>query len=225
MGVLNQEISLEMFRRLFRRQTQVRTSPLKTHINFVEEQHRETNWLLAIPGVVLILIGAALFGKFGVADRYASLAEAQAEQSAMQERLDQAMDYLNGSEEVTEWFEHYSWTLLSGEELNLIPRTEIADLVAMMGDGGVTVRSCSLNGTNLSVQVNAPDLQTVSRLSERVRKEDIVSACTVNTARSLSQEVTDQGVDVQMTIRIRTREELRLFQGETSETEVGSDEE
>ncbi len=221
MSVLEQEISLSSIRELLtkKKKTKKKETALKTTINFVADQEKETNWFLAIPGIILIVAAAAVFAKFGVIDRYARLAKAEAEVSAIQKRYDEAVAYLNGSEELSEEFYHYTWTLHSDVELNRIQRTEIADLVRTIGDYGVTVRSYSLTDVNMNLDLHAENLQSLSLLAENLRKNKIVSTCTVNTARTQAEvKETANGVDAQMTLRVRTRAELQQIEEMEGET-------
>ncbi len=221
MSVLEQEISLSSIKALLTKtkKTKKKETALKTTINFVADNEKETNWFLAVPGIILIIVAATAFAKFGVIDRYARLAEAEAEVSAIRNRYEEAMAYLNGSDELSEEFYHYTWTLHSDVELNRIQRSEIADLVRTIGDYGVTVRSYSLSDVNMNLDLHAETLQSLSQLAETLRKNPIVSTCTVNTARTQAEvKEASSGVDAQMTIRVRTRAELRQIEDMEEET-------
>lgn len=201
---LHQEISLDMLKNLFRRKKR-NSGQLKTTINFVGlTEEKGTNWFMAIPGIVLIVLGALLFSKLAVVDRYAKLGRIQGETAALEAQIAAGMEELNGAGELTEQFYHYTWTGMTEEELSRESRVRITELVSYINGQGLAVNACVLSGNTLTLNVTGFSLEQISKVMADVRGQEIVDTASVSMAQTReATEHTGSGVDAQIAINIR----------------------
>ena len=181
---LNQEISLDMFKKKKKDTEEDVTALLKTTINLVMDDRPKTNWAMAVPGIILILLAALLVGKFAVADRLKKQAEAEGRVAALEQQKEEGLAAIEASGELASKYYHYTWSGISEDERNQISRVWIADLIGLIGTYNIEVKSCTVNGMEMGVVVSAEKLQTISRLMETLREVPIVSACSVTTAQT-----------------------------------------
>ncbi|MBO6215735.1 MAG: hypothetical protein J6N76_09460, partial [Lachnospiraceae bacterium] len=181
---LNQEISLDMFKKKKKDTEEDVTALLKTTINLVIDERPKTNWAMAVPGIILILIAALLVGKFAVLDRLKKQADAESRVVALEQQKEEGLAAIEASGELASKYYHYTWSGISEEERDQISRVWIADLIGLIGTYNIEVKSYSVNGMELGVVVSAEKLQTISRLMETLREIPIVSACSVTTAQT-----------------------------------------
>ncbi len=202
---LKAEISLDSIKNLFERKKYKSGGELKTTINFVGIEEKETNWLLAIPGIVVIVIGAMMIAKFGVTDRYAKLSAARAEANALQKQVEEGMAEISSAGDLTDQFYHYTWTDMTEEEIMQQSRVKIANLITFINGQGLTVNAYALNGLQLTVTVRGTSLDQISQVLAQVRNEEIVESCSVSMAQmNEDRETASVGVDAQLNIFIHT---------------------
>ncbi|MBQ7677069.1 MAG: hypothetical protein IJT32_02425 [Lachnospiraceae bacterium] len=201
---LHQEISLDTIKNLFRRKKK-KSEHLKTTINFVRlSEEKGTNWFLAIPGIIAIVIGAVLFSKLAVIDRYGRLSRAQGEVAALEDQIAAGMEELNGSGELTEQFYHYTWTGMTEEELSRESRVRITGLIGYIDERGLAVNACSLSGNILTLNVTGASLEQISKVMVDVRGQEIVDTASVSMAQTKeAAEDAVYGVDAQLIINIK----------------------
>lgn len=200
-----------------------RAAELKTTINFIDVDEKESSWSLAVPGILLIAVAAALFSKFAVVDRYGRLWEAEAEVSRLQAELDDGMEKIQASKELSDRFYHYTWSGMSEEEIDRTSRVDVAELVQYISTQVMSVNSYTLTGDQLTVNLTAPTLESISRLSVDVEERPIVGSCSMPTAQTnMSDTDYTDGVDAQIVVYIRTGSEIAG--GERSESEEAEEE-
>ncbi len=222
---LRQEISLDSIKKIFKRDKNNKEVKLKTTINFVATEEDETNWSLAIPGIILIVIGSFLFARFAVVGRFENLARAQGEVEAIQAQIDAGMAEINGAGELTDRFYHYTWTGMTEEELSRESRVSIAELISYINSQGLNVLSYTLTEDRLSVSVVGSSLEQISQVVAKVRERDIVESASVSTAQTNSDaESGGVGVTAQINIFIGSlttedTAEVSVVDGETQEDE------
>lgn len=104
--------------------------PSKQTINLVLVDENKINPLRAIPGILLIVILAALFGKFMVADRLAAMSASEARASRIRSDLNAAYAAIEDFGDVETTYAHYTMTDMTKAELSLVDRDRILGLVA-----------------------------------------------------------------------------------------------
>ena len=103
--------------------------PVKRSINMVLVDEDKINIWKAIPGILLILVLAALFSKYLVADRLLAMSQASARTTQLQKHLDEAMEAVESFGEVEDTYAHYTLAGMTSEELSLVDRTQVLELV------------------------------------------------------------------------------------------------
>ncbi len=145
----------------------------------------ETNWFVAIPATIAILIAAGVISKFAVVDRFAALERANSEESTLAEQLLAHQEIIKNSEEITKEFYHYTWTGMTEEEKDRVSRLEVAELVDFIGNQGMEVKSFDLKDTTLSVNVTGDSLESISKLTELLNEQEIIESCSVISAKTI----------------------------------------
>ena len=180
----------------------------KTTINFISVEEKKERWSLAVPAMLLILAVAVLFSKFAVVDRYTRLFRAQAQVAALQHELDAGLQRIDDTRGLAKRYNHYTWSGMSDEERNRQSRVAVAELVATIRTQTVSVNSFTVSGDQVSVNITAPALESISRLSLELERQPIVESCSMPTAQTsrAGQEVSG-GVNADITIYLKPRSE------------------
>ena len=168
--------------------------------NFAEAGEKEKTSIvtvLATAGVIVVALG--LLGKFGVIDRMRLLEEERRSAEELQTQIEQQVGMLDGYEELTNEYGHYSWEQLSDEEKRRVSRLEAMLLCDLIGNQGMKVKFLDLSGEVLTVDLMASDLDSVNRLSKVLEEEEIVEGCTVLSAKTNTEEEAD-GVTAQIRV-------------------------
>ena len=172
--------------------TSVRTSakhrrgqlPVKRTINLADLGRKPLNLKIAIPAILLILAAAFLFGKYAVADRLLAVSRAEGEVAAMKGRLDEGYRRLDSFGELTDLYAHYTFSGMTDEEVHRTDRAEVMKLLRNVVLPKVAVDSWSLSGNELMINMTGSSLQVINRTVQEIEAQEIVSFCTVNTAKT-----------------------------------------
>ncbi len=78
---------------------------------------------------------------------------------------------------------------MTEEEKGRVSRVDVAKLADFIVSQGVSVKSLSLSGTTLVVDVQGDSLNTMSRLTAALSDQDIVESCSLTTAQKETSEV------------------------------------
>lgn len=103
--------------------------PVKTSINLVKIDENKISAKKAIPGVLLVVVLAALFSKYLVADRLAAMSLAANQAASLRTSLDEAMDQISTYGEVEETYAHYTYADMTVAEQDLVDRTRVLEMV------------------------------------------------------------------------------------------------
>ena len=186
-----------------------KSTPLKTSINFIDANEKDSDLRLALPASILIIIAAVFFSKFAVVDRYQRLWEEQSKVSEKQAQIEANTNIIEESKALSDKYYHYTQSGMTEDELYSQSRVSVANLVKMIGENCKGVMSYSLTGNRLSVNITASSLESLSFLAQRIEGQDIVESATVTTAQS---QITDyskpksDSVDAQLNIYISSKD-------------------
>lgn len=158
--------------------------PTKRSINLAVVGEKHVRYGLAVPGVLLIIVAAALFSKFLVFDRLAEVAAAQHEVVVLQNRLDAGYEELAGFDDLNELYAHYTYSGMTAEELRRTDRVEVLSLIERVIMPRAGVQSWSLTSNELTINMTGQTLQQINLIVQALEADDLVDFCTVTTAVS-----------------------------------------
>ncbi len=158
--------------------------PTKRTINFAEVGEKPINLLVAIPAIILIILGAALVSKFAVIDRMAEVSAAQAENQRIQHQIDSGYAEIDSFGDLSKEYAHYTFSGMTLEELQLPDRIEAAELIRRVAMPEVDVTSWALNGNVMSLPVQGMTLFQINDLMAKLQKDEFVDYCTLSSATS-----------------------------------------
>lgn len=157
--------------------------PTKTSINLVKSDTSQNNTLVTLLLFVLFLIVLAIFTKFAVIDPLASGVQSSREVTAARAELD-ALKVANADyAELSEQYSKYIVSGLSDEELNLVSREDVVDLITTKIINSTIVSSINVQGNIIEVTCVGLDLNGVSSIVENLKQDSRVSFVSVSTVQ------------------------------------------
>ncbi|MCR4771723.1 MAG: hypothetical protein K5855_05365 [Oscillospiraceae bacterium] len=158
--------------------------PTKETINFAVVGVKRTRWWLAM--IMLVVIAAAAFaiGKFLVYDRLEQVSEAQRAAAEVRSELNDSRARIAGYGELNDVYAHYTYSGMTEEELALVDRTAVMELLEHIVFPRTDVSEWDLNGNKLSLILAGDTLQEINDMVQALLEEPMVSYCEVNTATS-----------------------------------------
>lgn len=159
--------------------------PAKRNINFAHIGEKKTKWILAVPGIIIIVLLAALFSKVAIYDRYSELSALNRERDdyATQQALLQAE--IDSYGDVETEYAHYTYESFDYEtELSLLDRNTILSIVNDEIMRNADIVSWTLTGNVLRLTLTGITLDEVSKLSNNLKELDEVSYCMISTAQT-----------------------------------------
>ena len=164
--------------------------PVKRTINLVPVNEDKISWKLAVPGILLIVVLAGLFGKFLVADRLTAMSNAAARTARLQSELEDALALVSSYGDVEDTYAHYTFDGMTQEELGLVDRISVLELVKSIIPVGKTQKTWSLSGNILTMEIAAETLEDLNQLAREIEKDPIVDSCSITTANKNQDVVT-----------------------------------
>ena len=155
--------------------------PTKRSINLAGVTEKKINLKVAIPAIILIVILAALFSKFMVADKLSAVSRANGEVASLRAQLEEGYDKLNKYGSLDEKYAHYTYSGMTEEELSRADRAEVMDMIRRIVEPHARVESCSLNSNQLTMTITGETLSEVNAVSQLLQAEELVDFSTVTT--------------------------------------------
>ena len=165
--------------------------PTKRTVNLAVIGRKKSNFALAVPGILIIVLLAALFSKFAVVDRFNQVYRAQAEVRSLQNRVDEGYRKIESFGDLQITYAHYTYSDMSTEELTLADRSDILDLLARCVLDRADVSAMNLKGNVLTISVTGITLSETNAIVSNLEKDDMVNFCTVTTAATDTVADTD----------------------------------
>ena len=156
--------------------------PVKRTINLIDLTKNSINLKLAIPGIILIILGAGFLSKYAVADRLLAMYRAQSAAASAQRELDAAYDELGSFGDLLDRYAHYTYSGMTAEELSRVDRTLIVDLIQRLILPEATLGAWSVNGNELTVNITGNNLQEINLIIQKLETDPLVDFCKVTTA-------------------------------------------
>ena len=156
--------------------------PTKQTINFAQVGIKRTNWKITGPILLVVALLAGAFVKFMVYDRLAAIARLEAEATATQLALTACNERIEQYGELNQIYAHYTYSGMTEEELALVDRIQVMDLIAEVVLPRAKLNEWSLNGNLLSLSVESTTLQGINETAQALLGHPMVGYYEVNTA-------------------------------------------
>ncbi len=198
--------------------------PSKRSINLILINENRINPMLAIPGIVLIIVAAMLFSKFGVYDRIVAVSKAQGRVSQVESLLNSKMDEINKLSDVENTYAHYTIEGMTQDELDRVDRVSILNLVSrfLPKRTGLST-SWSVSGNILTIEMNERDLRKLNDLARKMEKSPIVNYCSVSTV-NMNKDNVKNSQTVRARLIVYLQQPPEGYEGETEDDSYYYDE-
>ena len=163
--------------------------PDKRTINLATAGVETMNMKAATAGIILIVAAAVLFSKFAVADRLIEISRAGRRVSELQSRLDDAYGIIGSYSGLEDDYAHYTYSGMTEEELSLVERADVIEMLDKELAGREESSSWTLSGNILTVTVTGDNLQELNMIARNLESYDLVSMCSVSTAVKQEREI------------------------------------
>ncbi len=179
-----------------------RKYPSKTTLNLLVRK-RTKNWAAKLVlFVILALLVLAFAAKFGVYDFLIKKQEAQQEVDALNGTLAITSAGMDDYDQVMEELNRLSSDYLNAEELQLVNRMELLNVLdRCIGSYGV-ISSVGVSGNTASISCTIPDLSMISRMISTLTREPLVQEVTVSSASGGDNTQEDSNLSVSVTIKM-----------------------
>ena len=165
--------------------------PQKRSINLAPVGVERIDPKLALAGSLIVLLLAAMFSKFLVADRLSAMYRESAQVAALRTQLSQEYDKVASFGSIADEYAHYTYSGMTEEELSLVDRADVIRMIKEGTENNREVESWSLRGNVVTLTVSGRDLQEINQLARRLEQFDLVNTCTVTAASK--EEIQAQG--------------------------------
>lgn len=156
--------------------------PTKRTINLATAGVEKMNYTAATAGIILIVIAAVLFSKFAVADRLIAMGRAEGRVIQLQNELNSDYAKISSFGDIEQEYAHYTYSGMTEEELSLVPRTAVIEMIDKEISSTDETSSWTVSGNILTVSVIGDSLEEINTLARRLETYDLVSLCTVTNA-------------------------------------------
>ena len=139
--------------------------PSKRTINLAQIGVERIDPKLATAGIILIVLVAALFSKFFVVDRLTAMYRANSEVRQLQRDLDAEYSRIAGFGGLEEEYAHYTYAGMTQEELSLVDRAQIINMIQKETENADNEIAWSVTGNILTLTVAGRDLQEINQIA------------------------------------------------------------
>ena len=150
-----------------------------------------------IPLILVIVIAALAFVKFGILDQTAKKVAALNEVSTKQSQLAAINVKLAGYDELEQLYGRYSYGWMTEAESGLVDRMEVITILEKIIDKSAVIEDFAINYNILNVNISGLSLDQTSTLVKELEADPQVTSASVYTAKS---EDADLNAEVAMTI-------------------------
>ncbi len=156
-------------------------APSKRTMNFVHHKS-SIQWGKLIPLVLVLIIAAGVFAKFGIMDQLDKKTAAYNELAVQQELLAQVNSKLVGYDELEAQYGRYSYGWMSDTEVNLVSRMDVLKLVESKISPKATIENLAVNNNVLTLNIHGITLKEASAMVKSLESSDLVQSATVYSA-------------------------------------------
>ena len=156
-------------------------APSKKTMNFVHHQS-SFNLKKVIPIVLIVLIVAAVFLKFGVLDMLDKKAAAQAELDQKLQQLALVEAKLEGYDELAMEYGRYSYGWMNDTEVNMVSRMDVLNLIERKISPKATIDNFAVNNNVLTLNIHGITLEEASKMVKSLEAAKLVESASVYNA-------------------------------------------
>ena len=156
-------------------------APSKKTMNFVHHQS-SFNLKKVLPVVLVILIVAAVFVKFGIMDPLDKKTAALNELSLKQEQLASVNAKLTGYDELAKEYGRYSYGWMNETEVNLVSRMDVLALIEERIVPAAIIDNIAVNNNVLTLNIHGITLEQASTMVKRLEESELVESASVYNA-------------------------------------------
>ena len=156
-------------------------APSKKTMNFVHHQS-SFNPKKVIPIVLIVLIVAAVFLKFGVLDMLDKKAAAQAELDQKLQQLALVEAKLEGYDELAMEYGRYSYGWMNDTEVNMVSRMDVLNLIERKISPKATIDNFAVNNNVLTLNIHGITLEKASKMVKSLEAAKLVESASVYNA-------------------------------------------
>ena len=161
--------------------------PSKKTMNFARRQSN-FNPKKVIPIILVILIVAAVFVKFGVMDPLDKKTAAHEDLSLKQIQLAALNAQLTGYEELEQEYGRYSYGWMNETEISLVSRIEALNLVEKQIANKATIKDMAINNNVLTLNIYGITLKEASDMVAKLEMNELVESAAVYNATAEDAE-------------------------------------
>ncbi|SHK26623.1 hypothetical protein [Hespellia stercorisuis] len=176
--------------------------PEKTSINLAMREEDQGNIKLQIGVFVVFLIALAAFSKFAVADPISEASAVESNYRDVQQQIDDMNASLKDYDAVQEEYSHYSNGYMNEEELLVVDRITVLNLLESCVMARADIQSLEMTGNTVMVVLSETNLGTVSQVVSALQADDRTSFVTVSTASTNSSQSNSQLVTANIVIEL-----------------------
>ncbi len=155
-----------------------KSAPVKRTLNLMVRENTNPKPSRWIPGVLVVLILAALFGKFAVMDRFDRLNEAEAELAGLKAQVDSMRQATADYDQVRDDYNKYNF---NGYDRTIVDRLDVLELLKREVYPVCRVGSLSIAGKTVSMTLSGLTLDQVSELIASLKADPLVDKVNVST--------------------------------------------
>ncbi len=178
---LNMEVNLDFLKDIGKKKAGSGL-PSKKTMNLVILEKGENSKTTDIVLIVLLVVILLVFAKFGVLDQYNKKKAAEEEYTAAQMELEQNQQLLTRYEALFEKFSHYFKAFLTDEELQLVDRIDLIDLLDEHLFNVAEMQSINITGNTIGISFYDVTLEQVGQLAQDLSDNEFVTNVDLQTA-------------------------------------------
>lgn len=156
-------------------------APTKKTMNFVHHQS-SINYKKLIPIILVLVIVAAVFAKFGIMDQLDKKTAAYNELALKQEQLAAVNAKLTGYAELEKQYGRYSYGWMNKTEVNLVSRMDVLKLVEDKIAPAAVIENLAVNNNVLTLNIHGITLEQASAMVKSLEESELVVSATVYNA-------------------------------------------
>ena len=149
-------------------------------------------------------------------DRLTAMYRANSEVRQLQRDLDAEYSRIAGFGGLEEEYAHYTYAGMTQEELSLVDRAQIINMIQKETENADNEIAWSVTGNILTLTVAGRDLQEINHIARRLEEYDLVDSCTVTMAtkedvqrtRSSAEIYGDNVVRANITVYLQSETEV-----------------